>query len=535
MRLSRRSVVAGMAGGAALGGCGLLDEPPMPGTLGGADFTRGHRLREGRFPVFSDERSAQILIVGGGIAGLSAAWALAEAGISDFRLLELEDSTGGNARSGRNAVSAYPLGAHYLPLPNAEAVAVIRLLERLRLITGWQGGKPVYDPYALVSDPDERMLHLGKWQEGLVPSTGLSASDSHDLAAFFAAMRNFRDHVGKDGKPAFALPMALSSHDPELLALDRLSFAQWLDAQGWRSPILRTHVRYCCRDDYGTEPHQVSAWAGIHYFASRRGLAANTDPDTVLTWPEGNGHLAHALARRVRGQIAPGQIVHAVKAEGGVMVDSYDVATKRTIRWHGSAAILATPRFVTARLLPPCSAEHFAYAPWLTAAVTLDRLPAGPGAQLAWDNVSWTSDSLGYVVNTHQSLSSVPGPTVLTWYLPLSEPAPADARRIMLKRSLAEWQAIIEADILQTNPDLKGAIRRIDPWRWGHAMIRPEPGFFFSGAREAAARPQPPIFFAHSDLSGLSLFEEANYRGTLAAEGAMTHLGIDHSSLLAPL
>jgi hypothetical protein len=26
------------------------------------------------------------------------------------------------------------------------------------------------------------------------------------------------------------------------------------------------------------------------------------------------------------------------------------------------------------------------------------------------------------------------------------------------------------------------------------------------------------VFFAHSDMSGLSLFEEANYRGVLAAD-----------------
>ena len=63
--------------------------------------------------------------------------------------------------SGRNAVSAYPLGAHYLPIPNAEAKGVIRLLERLGIITGWQDGKPVYDPYQLVADPEERLLYLG--------------------------------------------------------------------------------------------------------------------------------------------------------------------------------------------------------------------------------------------------------------------------------------------------------------------------------------------------------------------------------------
>jgi hypothetical protein len=534
-RFSRRTIIAGAAGVTALGAGGLALRRPhaMPGTLGGADFTRGHHLRDGGFPAPAEERSAKILIAGGGIAGLAAAWSLAEAGVADFHLLELEDKAGGNARSGRNPISAYPLGAHYLPIPNEEAVAVRHLLERLGIITGWEGGKPVFDPYQLVSDPDERVLHLGRWQDGLIPSRGLTDADRHDLAAFFAAMRVFQMQKGADGRPAFAIPMELSSRDPALLALDRMSFAQWLDAQGWHSPVLRAHLRYCCRDDYGTEPHSVSAWAGIAYFASRRGVAANGDGDGYLTWPEGNARLATAMADRVRAHIRPAQIVHAVRRSGdGAIVDSYDVAGRRTVRWHAEAAILAMPRFVARHVMPEASAEGFTYAPWVVANISVDRLPAGPGSQLAWDNLSWTSDSLGYVVATHQGLSAAPGPTVLTWYMPLSASAPADARRLMLARPLAEWQRLIEADLLATNPDLRGAIRRIDVWRWGHAMIRPTPGFFWGGARAAAAKAQPPLFFAHSDLSGISIFEEAQYRGVLAAEGAMTHLGIAHSALL---
>ena len=520
--ITRREVIAGAAAAGLPGGCAPGE---VAGSLGGADVSRGHRLRDGRFPEPSVEAETDVAIVGGGVAGLAAAWALADAGGRDFRLLELEDQAGGNSRGGRNRVSAYPLGAHYLPIPNPESTGVIRLLERLGVITGWDGGKPVFDPYQVVSDPDERLLHLGRWQEGLVPALGLTRADVRDLDAFFAAMAAYRDRRDS-GRPAFAIPMELSSRAPDLLALDRLSFAAWLDRRGWRSPVLRAHVRYACRDDYGTEPDQVSAWAGIHYFAARRGAAANVGGDLVLTWPEGNARLTGRMAMRVRDRIDRGRIVWRVRRDGaGVTVYSYDVAARRSERLHARAAILATPRFVTARLLPGIDAAEFGYAPWVVANVTVDRPPAGPGFALAWDNVSSTSASLGYVVATHQSLAAAPGPSVLTWYMPLSDMAPADARRLMLSRPLSEWEAIVRDDLLATNPDLKGAIRRIDVWRWGHAMIRPVPGFLWGGAREAAARPQPPLFFAHSDLSGLSIFEEAHYRGTIAAEAAIAHLG----------
>lgn len=539
MSWSRRNVIAGSVAGAAALGAGAIALAPgdgsIPGTLGGADFRRGHRLRGGKFPAPSEIVKTKVAIVGGGVAGLAAAWTLADAGVHDFRLLELEDRTGGNARSGRNGVSAYPLGAHYLPLPNIEAKGVIHLLEQLGIITGWQDGKPVYDPYQLVSDPEERLLYLGKWQEGLVPQKGLSEADVHDLKAFFATMKTYQERRDAQGRPAFAIPMELSSRDPDLLALDRLSFTQWLDQQGWKSPILRAHVRYACRDDYGTEPDQVSAWAGVHYFASRRGHAANADPDTMLTWPEGNGHLVGRMAARLKDHLDCGRIIHRVaRADTGVQVDALDVASGRGIRLEADAVVLATPHFVSTRLTADApSATGFDYAPWVVAAVTVDRLPAGPGFEVAWDNVSWTSRSLGYVVDTHQSLDRVPRATVLSWYLPLSDMAPADARRALLERPLEHWQDMVRDDLLRTNPDLKGAIRRIDVWRWGHAMIRPVPGYFWDGRRESAAAPRPPLFFAHSDLSGLSLFEEAQYRGIRAAEDAMTHLGISHHSVLA--
>ena len=466
----RRTVITG--GALAVAGAGALaltrGDPLIPGTLGGADFTRGHRLRTNDFPAPSGETRTRIAIVGGGIAGLSAAWTLAEAGITDFTLLELEDNAGGNARNGRNAVSAYPLGAHYLPIPNPEAKAVIHLLERLSIVTGWRDGKPLFDPYQIVADPDERLLHLGRWQDGLVPTIGLTPTDKADLAAFFAAMTAFRDRIGSDGRPAFALPMALSSRDPDLLALDRLSFTDWLHAQGWRSPVLHAHVRYSCRDDYGTAPQHVSAWAGIHYWAGRRGASANCAGDAVLTWPEGNGHLANAMAARVRDHIRPAQVAWRVaRTSDGVRIDHYDAAAKTSHTTIADTVILATPRFVTDRLLGRRGGD-LGYAPWLVANVTVDRPPAGPGAKLAWDNVSWTSDSLGYVVATHQSLDVTPGPTVLTWYYPLSDEAPAAARKRLLSTSLDAWQRTVRDDLLRTQP---GPRRRDPPHR--HLALGP--------------------------------------------------------------
>jgi protoporphyrinogen oxidase len=505
-----------------------------PGELAGADVARGHRLRSGGFPPPSVHEETQIVIVGGGIAGLTAGWTLAEAGFGDFRLLELEDRPGGNARSGRNAISAFPLGAHYLPVPNEEGRAIRHLLSRLGIIIGEEAGKPVYDPYQLCAELEERLFSDGRWQEGRLPRTGVSDRDRADLAAFAAAMSDFTARSGADGRPAFATPMAYSSRDPDLLALDAISFSSWIDQRGWTSPMLRAHVRYAMRDDYGCEPEHVSAWAGVHYFAGRRGWSASSGPESLLTWPEGNDRLANGMERPIADRISSGRVAHRVVREADRMiVDSYDVATERTIRTSANAAVLAVPHFIACRIAPEeVNADpRFTYAPWIVANVTVDRMPQGKGVPLAWDNVSATSDSLGYVVATHQGPAAVSGGTVLTWYMALSRHEPAAARRMLLERPADEWKRIVEDDLLTMNPDLEGAIRSIELWRWGHAMIRPIPGFI-SSAAPPAAKTRPPLFLAHSDLSGASLFEEAHYHGTRAAEAAMRHLNHSFESLL---
>src|SRR4030095_2358574 len=60
--------------------------------------------------------------------------------------------------------------------------------------------------------------------------------------------------------------------------------------------------------------------------------------------------------------------------------------------------------------------------------------------------------------------------------------------------------------------------------RAGHAMIRPTVGFLSRGARQRMAAADEGLLFAHSDVSGLSLFEEAHDTGVRAADRALQHL-----------
>ena len=218
---------------------------------------------------------------------------------------------------------------------------------------------------------------------------------------------------------------------------------------------------------------------------------------------------------------------------GGVDVDVFDTRTNSSIRFRSREVIYALPRFTATYVLDGYElpgTDTFTYVPWMVANLTVDRPPEGA----AWDNVIYDSLSLGYVVATHQNLRVVPGPSVLTYYLPLTVPNPEVARRWMLERSWNDWVSIILGDLAPAHVGRESLVTQIDIMLWGHAMIRPVPGFLWGEPRRRAADAFGPVRFAHSDMSGLSLFEEAQYRGVRAAEDLMRHMGHSHSSSLGP-
>lgn len=535
MKISRRGfALAGMAALAALGAGKWLApnrfSKPIPGEILGASSRQGHKLRAGGFPKPMRTVQKDVVIVGGGIAGLATGYRLEKAGVRNLALLELEKAPGGNASSGKNSVSAYPWGAHYVPLVTDESTAVKQLFEELGIIVGHDSrGLPIYNEYFVCADPHERLYMYGRWQDGLVPAIGITPEEEAQYRRFFARMADFKQRKGADGKRAFAIPVDRSSQDPQWLKLDEISMEDWLNREEFDSPRLRWYVNYCCRDDFGATYRDTSAWAGIHYFASRSGQAANTDAQNVVTWPEGNGWLAHKLAEPIADRIVADALAFKVTERGGeVAIDYWDGGSNQSVRILAKAVVLATPRFVASRLLDSdrfsISAEAFSYSPWAVANITLSKMPAGKGAPLSWDNVVYNSTLLGYVVATHQVPQMKPVDTVITYYWPLSHLSPAESRQEALERPYREWQRIVLKELLAVHPELEGCIERLDVWVWGHAMIRPTTGFIWGAARREALRQRPPVFFAHSDMSGISIFEEAYTHGVAAADGVLAFL-----------
>src|SRR6266576_1282528 len=105
MKLTRRELLTAFLGAPlAMAACRSDNSRTFPdGEIIGQSVSLGHVLRENRnFEVPPDNwRSARVAIIGGGVAGLTAAWKFKKDNFDDFVLLELEKEIGGTARSGQ--------------------------------------------------------------------------------------------------------------------------------------------------------------------------------------------------------------------------------------------------------------------------------------------------------------------------------------------------------------------------------------------------------------------------------------------------
>ena len=212
--------------------------------------------------------------------------------------------------------------------------------------------------------------------------------------------------------------------------------------------------------------------------------------------------------------------------EDGVDVVYIDTKTNTAKGLHAKKVIYCAPMFAAGYLIrgfadaPPFDPKEFKHNAWFVANLFLKERPKNRFERdfpLSWDNVLYESRSLGYVTATHQK-GNDHGPTVLTYYYPMAED---DLKAGMNKLLSLDWKELADiclTDLERAHDNIRTATERIDIMRWGHAMISPRTRFLFGGEREKAVKPFRNVHFAHSDLSGIAIFEEAFHHGLRAAK-----------------
>ncbi len=533
--MQRRTFLTAAAAAAALGAIGYRRMEHLSVTVDYPGRSAGHRLRDGGQGVSSGTPLAfDVVVVGSGIAGLSAAWKLARQGVTNVALLSGPERYG-NAAARRSHDLAYPTGAHYLPLPSMESMHVREMLSDFGVIlSDPYAERPTYDERYLLHSPGDRVLFDGQWQDGYLPVEGVGAAERDQHARFFALMDQYASARGSDGRRGFAVPLEMASGDQQFALLDATDFDSWLDAHGFTAPTLRWYLDYCCRDDYGRHSAEVSAYAGIAYFASRGGEASNAERGAVLTFPEGLAALAGHLERAA--MLKPGNLIEAmatrIEPDGNrVSIDCVRLdpaASFEPLRLSARAVVVAMPLFVAEHVVPGLAGMGFAgaahmprYAPWMVSNFIMSDFPEErAGSALAWDNVVYNQPDLGYVVSTHQDIrQSRPDRSAFTAYSALADMPIEQGRR---------WldSAAPDALLARAARDLKLAygwrlgpcVEAVEITLRGHAMASPAPGFLSNPGIRALRGARGAIQFAHADLSGYSVFEEAAWWGMRAAD-----------------
>jgi monoamine oxidase len=269
--------------------------------LGAAALAAGSALAPGVRPrrdwAWSGEApgpSPQIAVVGGGIAGLNAAYQLQQAGYT-ATIYEARPRLGGRILSVTGAVGdglVTDLGGQLINTDHADMLALVEAF-----------GLPLFNRHE-----DPALL--------LVPETGYVFDGRGRSEAEVAdALRPLAQQIAADA--------ALLDEDFEQFAprFDQRSVAQYLDdhADKIPAPFIRDLIEHSIRTEYGVEPDASSALQLLFNLPTVEGhdvevLGAS---DETFMVEGGTDRIIAALAQALAGQGRLGMVLQGVAAQGG--------------------------------------------------------------------------------------------------------------------------------------------------------------------------------------------------------------------------
>ncbi|GAB4411872.1 MAG: hypothetical protein OHK0053_38490 [Microscillaceae bacterium] len=452
----------------------------------------GHLLRQGSTWPRLAAKKTDFLIIGGGLAGLTAAYSLKN---EDFILCELGQDFGGTASAQFHGTISLCQGAHYdLSYPDYFGEEVLGLLRGLNIIHKkgaiWQFKDT---QYLIQAEQEEQCLANAQYREGVLPDTKASRD-------FFA---HTDAYVGQLCLPSRLTPAAL-------LPLSRQSFATYLAQNHLAAPSeIRRGIDYQMRDDYGAPAAQVSALAGLYYYASR---AWENEEYQIFSPPEGN----YYFSKRFLSHLPPAALhsAHLVyqiaPRKKGFTVLALDISQQACLEIETQAIVYAAPKY-TLPYVFPADAPLFKtveYAPW--AVVNLIFPNNALSATAFWQNETLhrtPSAYLGFVDSASQHQS--PQKRVLTAYFnfaPRQRPQLlewAENPQMLVKEALREIAHYFDVSSSELIRQTKAAFVKI----MGHAMPIAAPGYLCQD--QNPARSHPRLVYAGVDNGRLPLLLEA--------------------------
>ncbi|MFQ6044270.1 MAG: FAD-dependent oxidoreductase, partial [Candidatus Poribacteria bacterium] len=452
---------------------------PFSGEVVGEDIGLCHELRDGtlKIEVGAPEPSLyDVIIIGAGISGLAAAWKLQRCGVNNFLILEKANQIGGTCIAGKEGDITFPWCAHYIESPQPRSKYLLEICEDLGVIIDYDGEWPVVNPNYIVPPPEISLLAGNRWRPNHFPIQIASSQDVMDFEWFRQNLYRWVKWRDEDGRPAFGCPVEQTSPAEEVRRLDNISMLDYLRSIGVRSKLVDWYVNNRTMDEYGCRVEDVSAWAGIQFWAQSNSSFLDFEPPAtpapaLLSWPEGNAFLAKGLARRLSAeQLRLRALTVNVRNERERALVTYidqkspltplyqrgDFTTLQS-KW----VIYAAPKNSVYHLIPELERagrtefKRCKYVPWITAAVHLRRPPQKKAYTLAWENLSYNSWGLGYIDNRHlmRQRNRIDLPTILTYYAALCSDIEIE-RYELFKEGWEFWARLILQELEEMHPHI---------------------------------------------------------------------------------
>jgi oxygen-dependent protoporphyrinogen oxidase len=450
-------------------------------------------------PDPAGSRQADVVVVGAGIAGLTAAWCLRD---RDVVVLEAESRAGGRLWSQPRGCYWLNAGGHVLA---GAGSATARLLDETSVTSVEVPG--VLSALAL----NGRVLSRGR-----VETYPLRARlPARDRAALVRAGARLRLAVRRYGHVSAPRPgETAADRQARVLAFeDGRTFAEFL---GPVPPDVDEVFRATIRRSSG-EPEQVSAGYGIGYFQ----LVWDRHAGLTRNIVGGSATLPQRIADALGDRVLLGARVEHVAEDGGSVVASYR-SDGRTAVIRARAVVMATPAPVAAALvhgLPTDTAAALravAYGPYVVGAfLTTETGPMPYDHIYAMATPKRSFNMLFNMASAVRGGARVPGGSLMVY----------SGARLAERFDGApdhEVSSLYERELVELFPQLRDRIDEALIVRWPRGLPHPRPG---RGALQAAlTRPLGRVFLA-GDYVGTSYVETAVQTGMSAAAGARAVLG----------